>query len=57
MCACALSLVVHYLTPPGFGSLDLFIINHITYSLLEKCGYEKIIAILLNNPTIENYDP
>ena len=32
-------------------------IYHITYSLLEKYGYDKIIATLLNILTIEYYDP
>ena len=32
-------------------------IYYITYSLLEKYGYEKIIVTLLNTPTIEYYDP
>ena len=32
-------------------------IYHITYSLLENYGHEKIIATLLNMPTIEYYDP
>ena len=40
---------------PVFFSLGLF--YHITYSLLEKYGYEQIIATLLNMPTIEYYDP
>ena len=31
-------------------------IFHITYSLLEKYGYEKIIAALLHIPTIEYHD-
>ena len=32
-------------------------IYRIIDSLLEKYGHEKIIATLLNYPTIESYDP
>ena len=42
---------------PGFFSLGLLSIYHITYTLLEKYGYEKIIEKLFNMPTIEYYDP
>ena len=39
---------------PGFFTRSIY---HITYSLLEKYGYEKIIATLLNMPTIELMTP
>ena len=38
---------------PGSRFLFARSINHITYSLLEKYGYDKIIATLFNSPTIE----
>ena len=39
---------------PGFFTRSIY---HIKYSLLEKYGYDKIIATLLNIPTIEYNDP
>ena len=42
---------------PGSRRFFTRSIYHITDSLLEKYGYEKIIATLLHIPTIEYHDP